>query len=303
MKATFLSIAIALVSFGSMAQETDSLGLEGDNLDLNAVLEVFKDSESPEDFEKRLNSKDNDVNNLDLNGDGEVDYIRVVDHGDSVSHALTLQVPVNETEYQDVAVIEIEEIDEETVNLQVIGDSELYGEDYMVEPADEKNVNVVVNVRTWRPVRHLYAPKYVLWVSPWRYGVYPKWHRPGKRVAWGVYHKRVHHHHRHYRRVHHHRLHRAHAHYHKHRVHSATFHAKHHHKHTPKKAHPQHPVKKHIQHNAVKKKMQSPAVKTKSDKQMKTKPVQNSRKRPGATKKSGTNTKKRSGGQRTRGGR
>ncbi|MBL0110193.1 MAG: hypothetical protein IPP42_04700 [Saprospiraceae bacterium] len=55
-----------------------------------------------------LNQDDNHVNNLDLNDDGEVDYIRVIDNMDGDAHALVLQVVVSATENQDIAVIEIE---------------------------------------------------------------------------------------------------------------------------------------------------------------------------------------------------
>ena len=104
MKTTLL-ISSLLLGTMAFATEADSTGLEGDNLDLSAVLEIFKESESPEDFEKKLNTESSNVNNLDLDGDGEVDYIRVVDSGDSTAHVLTLQVPVNESESQDVATI------------------------------------------------------------------------------------------------------------------------------------------------------------------------------------------------------
>ncbi|MFK7786487.1 MAG: hypothetical protein AB8B56_15305 [Crocinitomicaceae bacterium] len=191
MKKTSLTLFAALIGAFSFAQEVESTGLEGDNLDLNGVLELFKESDDVEDFEKKLNTESNGVNNLDLNEDGEVDYIRVVDHADSNAHSLALQVPVNETESQDVAVIEMEEVEEDKVNLQVIGDSELYGEEYMVEPADEKNANIVVNVNTWRPIRHIYGPRYVAYRSPYRWRAYPSSYRPWRRVSWAVYRPRV----------------------------------------------------------------------------------------------------------------
>lgn len=228
MKKASLILFTALFGTFSYAQETDSTGLEGDNLDLNGVLELFKESKDIEDFEKKLNTESNGVNNLDLNNDGEVDYIRVVDHADSNTHSLALQVPVTESESQDVAVIEMEETEKETVNLQVIGDADLYGEEYMLEPADEKNTSIVVNVNTWRPVRHIYGRKYVAWNSPYRWGYYPKWHRPWRRVSRRVYRPRVIRYHRpYYRRTTVRRCHRAHSNYHAHHVHSAHFHKNH----------------------------------------------------------------------------
>lgn len=57
----------------------DSTGLPGDNFSLQGALQLFQNASSPEDFEKQLNTESNHVNNLDLNGDGDIDYIRVVD--------------------------------------------------------------------------------------------------------------------------------------------------------------------------------------------------------------------------------
>ncbi len=51
----------------------------GDNFRIERALEIFKKSATPEDFERILNDPDSRVNNLDLNGDGYIDYIRVFD--------------------------------------------------------------------------------------------------------------------------------------------------------------------------------------------------------------------------------
>ncbi|NRA12415.1 MAG: hypothetical protein HRT57_10730 [Crocinitomicaceae bacterium] len=322
MKNTILLLCLSFVASSAMATDIDSTGLEGDNLDLNAVLEIFKESDSPEDFEKRLNSEGTNVNNLDLNEDGEVDYIRVIDSGDSTSHALTLQVSVNETESQDIAVIEIEETSEDSVQMQVLADVELYGDNYILVPQEKSKSSsvTIVNVRNWRPIRHMYGPKYVFYVSPWRYKHHPKWYRPWKRVKWNVYHGRVVHHHGHCRRVRTPQFHRAHHHY--HRTHSAHFHTAHHHKHgkvvgksTPggkisgtkekapasKKA-PTSPATKQAAKPAGQKKQVATNKSTASPKKSATPrqaaPQPNERKRPGAhstpgkTKTKGSSTKK-----------
>ena len=118
------------------AQNTtpDSLGLLGDNLNLYAVLDLFQKSETLEEFEKSLNAEKSKLNNLDLNNDNKVDYIRVVDHFKGTAHAIVLQVPINNKETQDVAVIEVDKEDENNVKIQLIGDEMLYGKNYIVEP-------------------------------------------------------------------------------------------------------------------------------------------------------------------------
>ena len=117
--------------------KADSLGLPGDNFDLYAALELFKKSNSPEEFEKAINSSDNEINNLDLNADGKVDYVKVIDKSKGDAHSMVLQVDVSKTETQDVAVIEMEKTKDNNVHLQIVGDEELYGKNYIVEPSDE----------------------------------------------------------------------------------------------------------------------------------------------------------------------
>lgn len=238
MKKLFLSLAFSAFGLAPAlnAQTADSTGLPGDNFDLQGVLELFKNSESLEAFEKAINSETNEINNLDVDEDGQVDYVKVIDHVDSGSHAITLQVDVNDKESQDIAVIEIEKTGDETADLQIVGDEEFYGADYIVEPEEETAATdgkftsgfappvVIVNVWGWRPVRFIYAPTYVVWVSPWRYRVYPPYWKPWRPVAWRVHHTRVVRYHHHCRVVHVHRVARAHRVAHRHRASSPHYH-------------------------------------------------------------------------------
>lgn len=219
--------------FTFFAYSADEPEQAGDNLDLQGVLQLFEKSSSVEDFENRLNKENNEVNNLDLNEDGFVDYIRVVDYSDDKVHSLTLQVPYSNDEAQDVAVILLEDKGDENTVIQIVGDEDLYGDDYIVEPSGEDEKEVV-NVHQWPLVRFVYAPNYRVWSSPWRYGLYPNWYKPWKPVPWSTFNARPHHHHVPCRVVHVHRCKSAHANYHKHRVYSTHYHTHHPHpsKHT-----------------------------------------------------------------------
>lgn len=192
----------------------DSTGLPGDNFSLQGALEMFKKASSPEEFEKLLNTQENHVNNLDLNNDGAIDYIRVVGTRDKDVHAFALQVPVSETESQDIAVIELEKTGDATAILQIIGDEDIYGEQTIVEPdgggKDDEEIDdggsgkgphhdtkssenysiprIVVNVWGWPSVRFVYAPSYTVWISPWRWRSYPVWWHPWRPLAWRVFH-------------------------------------------------------------------------------------------------------------------
>lgn len=260
-KNIILLICLSMSSFG-FAQKADSLGLPGDNFDLAGALEVFKNSSTPEEFEKAINKNDNDVNNLDLNGDGEVDYVKVIDNKDGNAHTMVLQVEVAKKEIQDVAVIEIEKTKDGNAHIQIVGDEELYGKDYIIEPKEEKTVSaekiksdsetddvykskndnsgfnnntnnsntvyynndptVYVNVYPWPMVQYIYTPAYVVWVSPWYYGYYPGWWSPWRPIYWRNHYWHAHHYHHHYWHSHYYRSPMAHKGYYGRRISSET---------------------------------------------------------------------------------
>lgn len=189
------SLIVVLTASQFIAQTSvDSTGWPGDHFSLEAALEAFKNSKSPEDFEKKINTENSYVNNLDLNEDGEVDFVKVIDYKENNLHALVLQVDINENEKQDIAVIEIEKTGDETAILQILGDEDIYGPDMIIEPfdleteSDEKGpdagrlryTRIIVNVWAWPSVRFIYGPTYRLYVSPYYWGHYPgywkAWH-------------------------------------------------------------------------------------------------------------------------------
>lgn len=197
-KNLFSGLAVATLFFSvplaaqQQDEPIDSTGFPGDHFSLEGALELFKKADSPEVFEQLLNDKNSKVNNLDLNEDGETDYIRVIDNMEGDAHALVLQVPVSESESQDIAVIEIEKQGPEEAILQIIGDADVFGEEVIVEPFEEaakdkgkggpsmdlEFTRIVVNVYLWPSVRFIYRPGYRVWVSPWRWRAYPTWWRP-----------------------------------------------------------------------------------------------------------------------------
>lgn len=228
MKKILIGILLVFIftnAFASKVELSDSTGMLGDNFSLEGALEIFKQSKSPEDFEKRLNEEDASINNLDLNDDGEIDYVKVIDNVEGDSHAMVLQVDVNEYESQDIAVIEMEKTSSDNVIIQIVGDVELYGNNMYVEPISEVETktkviivnksapvatSVVVNVWTWPTVRYIFSPKYRPWVSPWRWRHYPIYWKPWRPHPWRVYHHNRVHYHVHFHPVHIHRVHHAH---------------------------------------------------------------------------------------------
>lgn len=204
---TSLLTASFLFAGTAFSQDSDSTGLPGDNFSLAGAIEMFKKASSPEEFEKLINTQSNHVNNLDLNGDGETDYIKVVSRMEKDVHVFVLQVAVSANENQDVAVIELEKTGDATAVLQIVGDEEIYGEQVIVEATDgteddayvaprmhgpsfDENYMppVVVNVWSWTCVRFVYRPAYRPWISPWGWRNYPGWWRPWRPAPWRVFH-------------------------------------------------------------------------------------------------------------------
>ena len=202
------SILAAMVAVGTalMAQDypDEYLGLPGDNLNLYAVMNLFQKSETIEGFERSLNDENTRINNLDLNNDNYIDYIKVADYVDGNVHTIVLQDVLDRNESQDVAVFTVEKLRNGSVQIQLIGDEALYGKNYIVEPiyaetpnpgytgrSNRKNVNVVTNtyiqVDTWPLVRYIYLPNYSVWHSSWYWGYYPEYWHPWRPYYWHYY--------------------------------------------------------------------------------------------------------------------
>jgi hypothetical protein len=204
----YLAVAMSLLSqpvFSQAQDSTDLLGLPGDNLDLYAVLTLFQKSKTIEAFEKSLNDEKTGINNLDLNLDKKVDFIKVVTKKDGDAFSFILQVDVTEKETQDVAIILVSKDKKDVVSLQMVGDPDLYGKDYVIEPKGNSSVTanpgyqgedpVVVNVPATQTVvvqsppivQYVYSPAYVPYVPPYHYGYYPPWFGFATVMAVGIY--------------------------------------------------------------------------------------------------------------------
>jgi hypothetical protein len=213
----FFSLLISTLLLAGVAQAqnesgVDSTGLPGDNFSLQGALKLFQNASTIEDFEKAINTESNHVNNLDLDEDGDIDYVQVNSKMDKDAQVFILQVQVSDKETQDIAVIELEKTGNETAVIQIIGDEDIYGEQVIVEPdggreegafinfSNNSNASgpnadynyelpaIVINVWLWPSVRFVYGPVYRPWISPWRRHHYPGWWRPWKPRTWHVWH-------------------------------------------------------------------------------------------------------------------
>lgn len=135
-----------------------------DNLDLQAVASIFGESRDLEDFERRINDPSAQISNLDLNNDNYVDYLRVVEVGESDVRVIVIQAVLGQDQFQDVATIELERQRNNTVQVQVVGNSYIYGSNYIYEPFYHSTPMFfdMFWLTTYRP-----------YYSPWYWGYYP----------------------------------------------------------------------------------------------------------------------------------
>lgn len=186
---TLISVPVFSQKEPPPGSDTTLLGLPGDGLDLYAVLTLFQKSKTIEEFEKSLNTKETGINNLDLNLDKKADFIKVITKQDKNDFTFILQVDLSEKEKQDVAVILLSKDDKGKVIMQIVGDDELYGKNYVIEPKPAATPNpgytgsetintapatnppppsttTVVVVESAPVVQYVYSPAYIAYVPP-----------------------------------------------------------------------------------------------------------------------------------------
>jgi hypothetical protein len=135
-------------------------------LDLNAVAAAFAESRSVKEFEQLLNSSRYMINNLDLNRDGWIDYLRVIETHRGTYHTLLIQACLAPAVYQDVATL-VAEHRPTALYVEVIGDRWLYGPNYIVRPVFVKRP----------PLWDVFGrPSYVAWTSPYYYDYWPNYY-------------------------------------------------------------------------------------------------------------------------------
>jgi hypothetical protein len=208
---------------------TDSVTIKAlEDFDLYSLPDIAESVGSFEELETAINDSSTHINNVDLNEDGEVDYLKVTEISEGEVRSALITAILSDKEEQTIAVIEMERVNENEASLQLIGEESFYGEEIILEPEEglvdisasggetpsdgnkSGGPNYILEALTKPPVGlHVtivwvaYQPGYVLWVSPVVWGIWPAWYHPWprfRRSAWRRHHHRVHHR-RHYRRT------------------------------------------------------------------------------------------------------
>lgn len=182
-----LILALSTTYFNAQAQRTVTTTRAtsydiSDNLDLDAVASIFGESKDLEDFEFRLNDPDNRISNLDLNEDGYIDYLRVIENSSDENSLVVIQAVLDKDIYQDVATIEIERVQDGNHRIQIVGNDYIYGSNYIVEP-----------IFIHRPLifSFFWGPRYLAWNSPYYWDYYPRWYSYYRPYPTFKYHRHI----------------------------------------------------------------------------------------------------------------
>lgn len=169
-KLASLIVVMILATFSLSAQKRITVEVPTDdiskNLDLKAVATTFGESKDLEEFEQKLNDSDSKISNLDLNKDGEADYLRVIEKTENNKHIIVIQAVLSKDKYEDVATINVEKDSTNKATVEIAGNPELYGENYIIEP---------VYLYTPSLFSLFWAPNYFCWHSPYYWGYYPNY--------------------------------------------------------------------------------------------------------------------------------
>ena len=144
-----------------------------DNLDLRVVASLFGDSKNLQDFERQLNNPELQISNLDLNNDNQVDYLRVIESVENRTHLVIVQSVLDRDVYQDVATIEVEKDNSNQVHIQVVGNSYIYGQNYIYEPVYYTTPFIYAS---------FWLTNYRPYYSSWSWNYYPSYY-----YAWNPY--------------------------------------------------------------------------------------------------------------------
>jgi VCBS repeat-containing protein len=146
----------------SVTPEVQNLG---DNLNLQALGELVKNSTSAQDIENKLNQQGS-INNLDLNNDGQVDYIKVTEYGSGNQRGFSFTVDVADGQTQEIATIEVAQ-GANNAQMNIQGNQQLYGNNGYYQ-SSYSLTDLMIMSYLFRPHPYYY--------SPYHYGYYPSYY-------------------------------------------------------------------------------------------------------------------------------
>jgi len=124
---------------------------------------LLKTTKDPNAIEQAINAPNNTINNLDLNGDGNIDYVKVVE---GANNTLTVIDETSATQSVTVATLTV---NQQTQTMQVAGNQAYCGDNYMYSSHYTLGDYLFMSYLL-HPHRY-YVPMY-------HYGYYPRYYHP-----------------------------------------------------------------------------------------------------------------------------
>ncbi|NRA46295.1 MAG: hypothetical protein HRU09_15185 [Oligoflexales bacterium] len=153
-------------------------------LNLQAVGELLKKAKNGEEFEKLLNDPKSGVNNLDLNGDGKVDYIKVTEFGEGDVKGFSLSTEPKKGEEQEIATIKIEKAEDQgSAVVETKGNPQIYGHNHYYQSSWS-------GLGTGMLLGYLFS-SHRPYASPFSYGNYPYSYNSYRTVPYDAYTRRT----------------------------------------------------------------------------------------------------------------
>lgn len=157
-----------------------------ENLDLQRVGNLLEKSETAEEFEYLLNS-DEGINNLDLNGDGYVDYMSVAEYDDRDDNqrGFTIFDRFGPNEIQQIAsiIFNRDSFDNPGARILLQGNEQIYG--------DNNNYETNWLDRVLPIAQYVFGNRDTTYESPYYYQNYPDNYEPYQVVETPVYRTRI----------------------------------------------------------------------------------------------------------------
>ena len=165
----------AYVTQSPQQQQTQAVQVQGtpdlvgfDIPQFNALLKTTKD---PEALTQALNSQPNSINTLDLNGDGNADYLIVNQVGNNLQ--VVDQVSANPSDNVVVATLNVTN-NNGSGSYQIIGSPQYSGANYQYQSPQGLSFGQLLFLSWWISPYHYNHP----YRSSYRYGYYPSYYHP-----------------------------------------------------------------------------------------------------------------------------
>jgi hypothetical protein len=168
-KRLLVLLALLMALLPLLAQAKSPYYEQGNDLDLDAVASIFGDSKNLLEFEGRINDDRYNISNLDLDRDGYIDYLRVIESLYRDSHIIKIQAVLGYNTYRKVAEIEVYRDRYGDPMVTVIGARHIYGPGYIFDAYYAKTPRIF---RSFWGKRH-YRP----YVSGYQWNRWPRWYK------------------------------------------------------------------------------------------------------------------------------